>query len=87
MYAALTATALRARKIQVRRVVEGDSRLDGEVMITELISVQVATNGSYYGVTHQVSEDEFVCYPLTRSLDKLVAQIREALGLIPAKAA
>lgn len=57
---------------------------DHSISVTESISVQVASMGNYMVVSHQLSESEFMMYPETKSLTKVVETVRECLGLVAA---
>ncbi len=83
MNAEKVAKALRAAGIPVIQVEQGDDCMDGAVHVTELVHVQVPTVGSYLNVVQEVDGGEaFKFYPETKSLVAIVADVRQALGMV-----
>lgn len=79
MNANKVAAALRAQQIPVVSVTEGDSSVDGDVVITDSLSVQVPTRGAWLGVVRRHG-DEFEFFPESKSLAIIARQIRDVLS-------
>ena len=83
MLASTVAQRIRAAGIEVKSHSEGDESLDGEVTITDRVSVQVGFFENYLEVNlmRGTGDDiEFEHYGHTTDINKVVEDIRKALS-------
>lgn len=80
MLAKEVAEKLKAAGIVVTKVAEGDYNEDGEVTITDRVTVQVGYFSSYMHVVQQLDDETFQFYPEAPDVPTLVADIRKALA-------
>jgi hypothetical protein len=78
MLAQTIAEKLKAAGVTVKSYEEGDDALDGEVVITDEVSVQVGVLGDYAEVHRQCPDMSFQHYGDTTDLEKIIADIRKA---------
>ncbi len=86
MKAKTIAAALEAAGIHVLRSEEADEETDGAVHITDLVHVSVPAYGSACWVVAECDGDEFQFYEKRKTIGGLVADIKTAMGLVPAAA-
>lgn len=85
MKAQVVAEELKRHGFPVLEVTEGDDQVDGCVLITQAVSVQVPYYGTGLNVTKEAKSGIFRLYPMRDSYITLVADIHEALGTINRK--
>lgn len=81
--ASQVAARLGAAGITVVSSQEGDEVEDGMVVVTDKIHIQVPYFAGGLGVVRE-DDDGFLFYPERRAWDKLIADIRESLGMVAA---
>lgn len=84
---ALLAAMLRRAGFPVTKVQNGDDVEDGEITITERVTIQVPTFGDAPGVVRETAEETFIFSPERRDFDALCTDLREALSQEPGNSA
>lgn len=80
MQAKSVAIKLQKLNVNVLNFIEGDDLEDGIVAITNNVHVQVPTYGRGINVVHEIDEDTFQFYPIRKSVDDVVIDIKKALS-------
>jgi len=86
MKAAIVASALKDHGIPVQSVQEGSKIEDGEVQVTEMVSVQVSTYGKKVTVV-SFTNGKLTFRPtrnIITEIDEFISDIRKACGMVAA---
>lgn len=80
MQAKSVAAKLQKLNINVLNFIEGDDLEDGMVAITESVHIQVPTYGRGINVVHEMDDDTFQFYPIRKSVEDVLEDIKKALA-------